>query len=261
MRRAVALVTLAGLLGTVPPAGAAPLAAPCQLTGGFKTLGEMVPEVGECVEDARAEASTGNVLQKTTGGLLVWRRVGNWTAFTDGFHTWVNGPFGLQQRLSNERFDWEEALAPAPPAPPAPAPGSVGPGPAGSPAAALASCVSTNNDDPVRAAPLGDAVSGTIPPAVWSRSGDTPDRIAYRYYTFTGDGTSAAVAAEVVDDGGYRVRVNVYAPDGSLAGTILLAARERQQMFIGPTAPGQYLVQLTSYRPADVQFRLELRRG
>jgi hypothetical protein len=247
MRRAVALLALAGLLGAVPPAGAAPLTAPCQLTGGFKTLGEMVPEVGPCLEDARVEAATGNTLQRTAGGLLVWRPVGNWTAFTDGFHTWLNGPFGLQQRLATERFDWEEALAPAPAAAPAPAPASCAP--------------TTNNDAAARAAPLGEAVNGTIPPAVWSRSGDTPDRIAYRYYSFAGDGASATVAAEVADDGGYRVRVNVYAPDGSLAGTILLGARERQQMFLGPTAPGQYLVQLTSYRPAEVQFRLELRRG
>jgi len=245
MRRVVALAALAGLLGIVPPVGAAPLAAPCQLTGGFKTLGELVPEVGECVEDARAEATTGNTLQKTTGGLLVWRRAGNWTAFTDGFHTWVNGPFGLQERLANERFDWEEALAPAP---------SAGP-------AAPVGCAPIDNDDAARAARLGDAVNGTIPPAIWSRSADNPDRIAYRYYSFAGDGASAALAAEVVDDGGYRIRVNVYAPDGSLAGTILLGARERQQMFLGPTAPGQYLVQLTSYRPAEVQFRLELRRG
>jgi len=248
MRRAVALVALAGLLGAAPPAGAAPLAAPCQLTGGFKTLGEMLPEVGQCVEDARVEAATGNSLQKTTGGLLVWQRAGNWTAFTDGFRTWVNGPFGLQQRLATERFDWEEALAPAPAAAAA--------------APAPASCAPTiNNDDPTRAAPLGEAVNGTIPPAIWSRSSDTPDRIAYRYYSFAGDGASATVAAEVADDGGYKIRVNVYAPDGSQAGTILLGARDRQQMFLGPTAPGQYLVQLTSYRPAEVQFRLELRRG
>jgi hypothetical protein len=249
MRRTVALVALAGLLGTVPPAAAAPLSAPCQLTEGFKTLGEMVPEVGECVEDAHAEAATGNTLQKTTGGLLVWRRIGNWTAFTDGSHTWVNGPFGVQERLATERFDWEDAFTPAAPAP-APA---VAPAPA--------SCAPTNNDDPTRAAPLSEPVNSTIPPAVWSRSGDTPDRIAYRYFSFAGDGASAALAVEVVDDGGYRVRTNVYAPDGSLVGSILLAGRDRQQIFLGPTAPGQYLVQLTSYRPAEVQFRLELRRG
>jgi hypothetical protein len=246
MRRVVALLALAGVLGAVPPAGAAPPAAPCQLTEGFKTLGEILPEVGECLEDAHVEATTGHTLQRTTGGLLVWRPVGNWTGFTDGSRTWVNGPFGLQQRLATERFDWEEELAPEP-ATAADAPVICPP--------------ALENDDPARAAPLGQVAAGTIGPAVWSRSSDAPDRIAYRYYSFPGDGRSAAVAAEVADEGGYRVRVNVYAPDGSLVGTLLLAARERQQIFIGPTAPGQYLVQLTSYRPAEVQFRVELRRG
>src|SRR5262249_21138217 len=36
----------------------------------------------------------------------------NFTAFTDGARTWVNGPFGLQQRLNTERFDWEGAAVP-----------------------------------------------------------------------------------------------------------------------------------------------------
>jgi len=245
MRRAVALVAVAGLLAAVPPAAAAPLAAPCQLTGGFKTLGELVPEVGQCLEDAHVEPATGNTLQRTTGGLLVWRPVGNWTGFTDGAHTWVNGWFGLQQRSANERFDWEDALVPTP---------AAGPAAGGCPPA-------VDNSDASRAAPLTGAVDGTIPPAVWSPNAATPDRIAYRYYSFAGDGASATVAAEIVDDGGYKIRVNVYAPDGSQAGTILLGAHERQQMSLGPTAPGQYVVQLTSYRPAEVQFRLELRRG
>ena len=245
MRRAVALVALAGLLAAVPPTEAAPAAAPCELTLGFKTLGEMVPEVGQCLEDAHVEPATGNTLQRTTGGLLVWRPVGNWTGFTDGARTWVNGPFGLQQRSANERFDWEDALAPAP---------AAGAAAGGCPPA-------VDNNDPSRAAPLTGAVDGTLPPAVYSPNTNTPDRIAYRYYSFAGDGASATVAAEVVDEGGYKIRLNVYAPDGSQAGTILLGAHERQEMLLGPTARGQYLVQLTSYRPAEVQFRLELRRG
>jgi len=39
--------------------------------------------------------------------LLVWRKLDNWTTFTDGFHTWVNGPYGLQERLNDQRFGWE----------------------------------------------------------------------------------------------------------------------------------------------------------
>src|SRR5262249_6675345 len=45
----------------------------------------------------------------------------NWTAFTDGYRTWINGPLGLQERLNTGRFSWETAIPPAPPTPtPAP---------------------------------------------------------------------------------------------------------------------------------------------
>jgi hypothetical protein len=37
----------------------------------------------------------------------VWRKADNWTAFTDGYRTWVNGPAGLVRRLNTERFPWE----------------------------------------------------------------------------------------------------------------------------------------------------------
>jgi plastocyanin len=37
----------------------------------------------------------------------VWRKADNWTAFTDGHQTWLNGPFGLQRRLNTTRFAWE----------------------------------------------------------------------------------------------------------------------------------------------------------
>ena len=38
---------------------------------------------------------------------MVWRKADNFTAFTDGYRTWVNGPDGLQQRLNSQRFAWE----------------------------------------------------------------------------------------------------------------------------------------------------------
>jgi hypothetical protein len=75
---------------------------------GFETLRTLVgaAKVGDCLEDQRFVAS-GNAQQRTTGGLLVWRKEDNWTAFTDGYQTWINGPFGVQQRLNTERFPWE----------------------------------------------------------------------------------------------------------------------------------------------------------
>ena len=88
-------------------------AAECQFVLGFKTLRDLVGHdvVGECLENQRYSAN-GNAEQQTTGGLLVWRKADNWTAFTDGYRTWINGPNGLVQRLNTERFEWEPDYAP-----------------------------------------------------------------------------------------------------------------------------------------------------
>ena len=99
-------------------------AADCQFILGFATLKALIDEaegpdkVGECLEDQRFNPANGDALQQTTGGLLVWRKLDNWTAFTDGYRTWINGPHGLQARLNTETFDWEAA-------PPTPTPTPV----------------------------------------------------------------------------------------------------------------------------------------
>ena len=101
-------------------------AAGCRFVLGFATLKALIDEaegaatVGECLEDERFNPANGDSLQRTTGGLMVWRKHDNWTAFTDGYRTWINGPFGLQKRLNTERFDWE--AEPPPVATPEPAP-------------------------------------------------------------------------------------------------------------------------------------------
>ncbi len=108
-RRFVALI-IAGLL-LLPAAPAA--AAECEFVLGFATLKTLVDaaegsdKVGACQENERFSPANGESLQQTTGGLLVWRQADNWTAFTDGHRTWVNGPVGLQSRLNAELFDWE----------------------------------------------------------------------------------------------------------------------------------------------------------
>ncbi|HEX6513225.1 MAG TPA: PQQ-dependent sugar dehydrogenase [Chloroflexota bacterium] len=74
---------------------------------GFKALHDAIPAVvGDCA-DNQAFAANGDALQHTANGLLVWRKADNFTAFTDGFHTWVNGPNGIQERLNTDRFPWE----------------------------------------------------------------------------------------------------------------------------------------------------------
>lgn len=84
----------------------------CQFVLGFATLRELAgPQlVGACLEDER-HGPSGDALQQTGGGLLVWRQADNWTAFTDGTHTWINGPGGLAFRANEQRFEWEADAA------------------------------------------------------------------------------------------------------------------------------------------------------
>ena len=99
---ALAIATAAWL---PPPAGAQ---AACRFVQGFAALREQVgvATAGACTEDER-HAPNGNAEQRTTTGLFVWRKADNWTAFTDGFRTWIAGPTGLVQRLNTQRFAWE----------------------------------------------------------------------------------------------------------------------------------------------------------
>src|SRR5438093_5613197 len=97
-------------------------AANCQFVLGFKILHDLIPHtMGDCLADEH-HAPNGDALQETSGptgagGLLVWRKADNWTAYTDGYHSWVNGPNGVQERLNTERFPWEHDTQTAPPAP------------------------------------------------------------------------------------------------------------------------------------------------
>jgi hypothetical protein len=123
LRRGASVVVLLALAGTLPSwtAGAAPVVQPggCRFVLGFALLRELVgPErVGGCLEDERHDPENGDGLQRTTGGLLVWRKADNVTAFTDGHRSWVNGPFGLQTRLNTERFAWEAPVVEGVPEP------------------------------------------------------------------------------------------------------------------------------------------------
>jgi hypothetical protein len=81
----------------------------CRFQLGFAALRAAVPGVvGGCLEDEHHNPENGDALQRTTGGLLVWRKSDNFTAFTDGHRSWVAGPYGVQSRLNSERFSWEK---------------------------------------------------------------------------------------------------------------------------------------------------------
>ena len=116
-RKLQQVLTIAGalwllLLVLVGSAGRAAAAADCQFVLGFKALHALIPEtVGACVENEQHHSNQGVTLQRTKNGLLVWQKATNHTSFTDGYHTWVLGPLGLQQRLNTEQFDWERDLA------------------------------------------------------------------------------------------------------------------------------------------------------
>ena len=122
--------------------------AACRFVHGFAEARSAVPDViGECVENERSDPASGDTLQRTTRGLLVWRKADGLVAFTDGHRTWVRGPDGsVRVRGNDERFAWEAAPAGAPamrvvtPGPPvptaAPVAGTPQPGstpPAGTP--------------------------------------------------------------------------------------------------------------------------------
>ena len=106
-RFVVALLT-AVLLAWPPTTGARADGSDCRFVLGFATLHALIPDiVGICLDDEQHNPANGDGLQHTTHGLLVWRKADNFTAFTDGYRTWVNGPYGLEERLNSERFPWE----------------------------------------------------------------------------------------------------------------------------------------------------------
>jgi hypothetical protein len=83
-------------------------AVPCRFVLGFQALHNTIPSiVGNCGDNEQHNPANGDALQQTTKGLLVWRKADNFTAFTDGYRTWVSGPDGVRERLNTQRFAWE----------------------------------------------------------------------------------------------------------------------------------------------------------
>ncbi len=102
---------------------------------GFAGLAARIPDVvGQPLENEHHNPLNGDSLQQTTTGLMVWRKADNWTAFTDGFRTWIDGPLGIQERRNEERLDWESRATPVPAPMPSPtAAAAPSPTPAPSP--------------------------------------------------------------------------------------------------------------------------------
>jgi hypothetical protein len=116
MRRVVAALIVCAVLIQANWIADAQGQASCTFKLGFATLRDLVgsQKIGTCLEDEHFNEANGNAEQRTSGGLLVWRKIDNFTAFTDGGTTWVNGPNGLQSRPNSERFAWERDPLSAP---------------------------------------------------------------------------------------------------------------------------------------------------
>ena len=163
MRRFVAtlIAAVALALSTHLLAGAAGVSgqAGCSFVRGFATLRDLVgaQEVGACLEDERFNDENGNAEQRTAGGLMVWRKADNFTAFTDGGTTWVNGPNGLESRPNSERFSWEsDPVVAARPSQSTSSPSPRAPSTSVSPALASTSAAQASSGS---AASTGDAAS------------------------------------------------------------------------------------------------------
>lgn len=135
---------------------------------GFKALAEQIPHiVGEPLESEHHNPANGDSLQRTTKGLMVWRKADNWTAFTNGHRTWVNGPSGVRERANDERFAWEkEAPSPTPRAAPTAAPTPPSPfsdwqpGPGATPGSPIMGVVDSPKE--------GETLSGDLTVAGWA---------------------------------------------------------------------------------------------
>jgi hypothetical protein len=80
----------------------------CWFNFDMRLMKQEIPDiVGDCVENQRYNPENGDTLQRTTGGLMIWRRADRSVAFTDGNRTWARGPNGLESRWNDERFEWE----------------------------------------------------------------------------------------------------------------------------------------------------------
>lgn len=109
MKRLLVSVLLA-LISTLAVADMVGAQAAPQFVLGFQNLASQIPTVvGTPLENEHFDPITGDSIQRTTTGLMVWRKSDNVTAFTNGSTTWLIGPFGLQSRPNDARFDWEKA--------------------------------------------------------------------------------------------------------------------------------------------------------
>src|SRR5689334_19762522 len=74
----------------------------CQYQFGFLAIYQQIPDIVGTCKTNEAYNALGNSEQLTANGLMQWRKADNFTAFTDGYRSWVNGPCGLEMRLNTQ---------------------------------------------------------------------------------------------------------------------------------------------------------------
>lgn len=99
-----------------PPAAspaASPVASPsavaCTFQLGFAEMRRLVgaATVGDCLEPERQIPGNGNVEQRTTNGVLVYRAIDGRVLFSNASQTWINRDGTVVTRANNQRLDWE----------------------------------------------------------------------------------------------------------------------------------------------------------
>ena len=88
------------------------MAVDCEFVLGFKALRDIIGHetVGECLDEHYN--ANGDSNQKTTGGLLVWRKADNHTAFPAVRYPWEPGP-RRRRSHTNGATAWPDTFAPS----------------------------------------------------------------------------------------------------------------------------------------------------
>lgn len=242
MRHIVATLIVIGLLVAAANAVDVHGQDACSFVGGFARLRELVgaDKIGNCLEDEHFNVENGNAEQRTTGGLLVWRKADNFTAFTDGGTTWVNGPEGLQKRPNNERFAWETdpvtapsttvastgPVASSPPAPTPTATSAVARSASPAPAAASAGTIAGGTT-----ATTGAVAAATTPTtAATPTSAATPTKTATPTPAVTAKFTEKPDNAETGSDVRWEVSTNA---DDKGTCTLTVAFKGQAEVGVG----------------------------
>jgi hypothetical protein len=166
-----------------------------QFRASFKALADMIPNIVGVPTENEFWDSTGNVVQHTTSGLMVWRASDRWTVFTNGSATWIMGPYGLQSRSNSDLYPWEVV-------PPGPTPAQAQQQPA----------PSTDQYNPFAPPPIPTAPPAPVPAAPTPVPAPPPPPPAATPTPVPGPAPTYVPDVKAMDDesGGHGVTIKAY---------------------------------------------------